>query len=290
MGERMARRLVASGYYVTVYDRDRARAHPLEEVGARFAPSRLAATVDVVLSSLTDDAAVEDVMFGPGGALDVARRGTTFIEMSTVSSWVSNRLHKVGAKLGLRMLDAPVSGTTPQAEAGHLVILAGGQEAVFSTCLPVLSALGSPFYMGPAGAGATTKLCLNTLLGLGIQALAEAIALGLRSGLDQERLLQILGETTVLSPSQKSKLELARSGDFAATFPLRLMHKDFGLISERAHELSVPMPSTLAAAQVCAIAHAGQATRTDEDFSVVIRTVQQLAGVTQRVARPEVAA
>jgi 3-hydroxyisobutyrate dehydrogenase-like beta-hydroxyacid dehydrogenase len=139
--------------------------------------------------------------------------------------------------------------------------------------------LGKSFYMGPAGSGTVTKLCLNTLLGVGIQALAEAIALGLRSGLDHERLLQILGETSVLSPSQKSKLDHARTGEYPPTFPLRLMYKDFGLISQRALELSVAMPSTAAAAQVCAVEHARHEPQCDEDFSAVIRTAQQMAGL-----------
>ena len=153
---------------------------------------------------------------------------------------------------------------------------------MYRECLPILNVLGKKsFYMGPAGSGTATKLCLNTLLGVGIQALAEAIALGLRSGLDHERLLEILGNTSVLSPSQKSKLEHARTGEYPATFPLRLMYKDFSLISQRALELSVAMPSTAAAAQVCAIEHARHAAQEDEDFSAVIRTAQRMAGLAE---------
>ena len=283
MGGRMAGRLLAAGYDLTVYDRARERARPLEQRGARFAqtPARVAAAVDVVLSSLTDDAAVEEVMLGPGGALAAARPGTVFIEMSTVLPRTSRRLYEAAGLRGLAVLDAPVSGSTPQAEEGQLVILVGGREEAYRTCLPILLALGkAPFYMGPAGSGTATKLCLNTLLGVGMQALAEAIAFGLRSGLDPERLLHILGETSVLSPSQKSKLDHARTGEYPATFPLRLMYKDFTLISQRALELSVPMPSTFAAAQVCAVEQARHGAGGDEDFSAVIRTAQQMAGAT----------
>jgi 3-hydroxyisobutyrate dehydrogenase-like beta-hydroxyacid dehydrogenase len=282
MGGRMARRLLAAGYDLTVHDRARERARPLEQGGAKFAPTpkRVAAAVNVVLSSLTDDAALEEVMFRPEGALAGARPGTTFIDMSTVSPRASSRLHEAAISRGLAVLDAPVSGSTPQAEEGQLVILVGGREDMYRECLPILNVLGKEsFYMGPAGSGTATKLCLNTLLGVGIQALAEAIALGLRSGLDHERLLQILGETSVLSPSQKSKLEHARTGEYPATFPLRLMYKDFSLISQRALELSVAMPSTAAAAQVCAVEHARHEAQGDEDFSAVIRTAQQMAGL-----------
>jgi 3-hydroxyisobutyrate dehydrogenase-like beta-hydroxyacid dehydrogenase len=283
MGGRMARRLLAAGYDLTVHDRARERARPLEEGGATFAqtPKQVARAVDVVLSSLTDDAALEEVMFGLEGALTVARPGTIFIEMSTVSPQASRRLHEAATARALAVLDAPVSGSTPQAEEGQLVILVGGREEVYRLCRPILDVLGKEsFYMGPAGSGTATKLCLNTLLGLGMQALAEAIALGLRSGLDNDRLLQVLGETSVLSPSQKSKLEHARTGEYPATFPLRLMYKDFSLISQRALELSVPMPSTAAAAQVCAVEHARLGAQGDEDFSAVIRTAQQMAGAT----------
>jgi 3-hydroxyisobutyrate dehydrogenase-like beta-hydroxyacid dehydrogenase len=292
MGGRMARRLLAAGYGLTVHDRTRERARLLEQSGATFAPTpkQVATAVDVVLSSLTDDTALEEVMFGPEGALTVARPGTIFIEMSTVSPRASLQLHEAAATRALAVLDAPVSGSTPQAEEGQLVILVGGQEEVYRKYLPILNQLGKSFYMGPAGSGTATKLCLNTLLGVGIQALAEAIALGLRSGLDQQRLLQLLGETTTLSPSQKSKLEHARTGEYPATFPLRLMYKDFSLISQHALELSVPMPSTAAAAQVCAVEHAWHEARGDEDFSAVIRTAQQMAGLVEGMTGTEVAA
>jgi 3-hydroxyisobutyrate dehydrogenase len=293
MGGRMARRLLAAGYELTVHDRTRERAQPLELRGAKFAdtPKRVAAAVDVVLTSLPDDAALEAVMFGPDGALAWARPGTICIEMSTVSPRTSRRLHEAATTRGLFVLDAPVSGSTPQAEAGQLVILVGGTEQLYRQCRPILDVLGKEsFYMGSAGSGTATKLCLNTLLGVGIQALAEAIALGLRSGLDHDRLLQMLGETAVLSPSQKSKLEHARTGEYPATFPLRLMYKDFGLISQRALELSVPMPSTAAALQVCAVEHARHGAQEDEDFSAVIRTAQQMAGLAEDATGTEVAA
>jgi 3-hydroxyisobutyrate dehydrogenase-like beta-hydroxyacid dehydrogenase len=210
--------------------------------------------------------------------------------MSTVSPRTSIRLHEAASPRGLAVLDAPVSGSTPQAEEGQLVILVGGKEEMYREYLPILNVLGrSSFYMGPAGSGTAAKLCLNTLLGVGIQALAEAIALGLRSGLDHERLLQVLGATTVLSPSQKSKLEHVRTGEYPATFPLRLMYKDFGLISQHALELSVAMPSTAAAAQVCAVEYARNDGQADEDFSAVIRTAQQMAGLAEWVTGAEVA-
>jgi 3-hydroxyisobutyrate dehydrogenase-like beta-hydroxyacid dehydrogenase len=294
MGGRMAHRLLAAGYDLTVYDRRRERTRPLEQGGARFAstPKRVAAAADVVLSSLSDDVAVEEVMFGPNGALAGARPGTVLIEMSTTSPRVSSLLHEAASTRRLEVLDAPVSGSTPQAEEGQLVILVGGKEDIYQKCLPILVGLArEAFYMGPAGSGTAMKLCLNALLGVGMQALAEAIALGLRSGLDHGRLLDVLGVASVLSPSQKSKLEHARTGEYPPTFPLRLMYKDFGLIAQHALQLSVPMPSTTAAAQVCAAEHARQEIREEEeDFSAVIRTTEQMAGLAERTPMSEVSA
>ena len=279
----MASRLLAAHHDVVVYNRTSERARPLEQRGAKVAstPKDLASGVDVICSSVANDAALEQVMFGPGGALEGTRAGSVVIEMSTVNPRISRRLHEAARSKGVSVLDAPVSGSTVQAEQGQLVIFVGGEEDVYEKCRPVLAVLGSKtFYLGPSGAGATMKLCVNTLLGLGVQALAEAIALGLKAGLPRERFLQVLGETAVVSPSQKAKLENARKDEYPAAFALRLMFKDFGLIVETALELAVPMPATAAAVQVAAAEHTRQlATHSDEDFSVVVRAMERLAGV-----------
>ena len=283
MGSRMASRLLAAHHVVVVYDRTREKARPLEQGGAQVAATarELAAGVDIVFSSVTNDAALEQVMFTPDGVLAGARPGTVVIDMSTVSPRTSRRLHEAARSNGVSVLDAPVSGSTVQAEQGQLVIFVGGEEDVYQQCKAILSVLGSKtFYLGSSGAGATMKLCVNALLGLGVQALAEAIALGLKAGLPRERFLQALGETAVVSPSQKAKIENARKDDYPAAFPLQLMFKDFRLIVETALELSVPMPATAAAVQVAAAEHAVQlAAHTDEDFSVVVRAMERLAGV-----------
>jgi 3-hydroxyisobutyrate dehydrogenase len=282
MGSRMAGRLLADGYDLTVYNRQRERTGPLQQRGARVAamPRDLAAGADIVLSCVADDAAVEAVMSGSDGALTAARPGTIFIEMSTVSPATSQRLYEAARRKQVSVLDAPVSGSTPQAEQGQLLIFVGGEQAVYDRCRTILAILGKEsYYLGPAGSGTAMKLCVNTLLGLGIQALAEAIALGLKAGLQRERFLTALGETAVLSPSQKSKLEYARKGTYPATFPLRLMFKDFGLILKSAMELSVPMPATAAAQQICVAEHTRQsAAGSDEDFAAVIRAMEQAAG------------
>jgi len=283
MGSRMAGRLLAAGYDLTVYNRERERTRMLEQRGAKVAatPRELASRADIILSSVADDAAVENVMTGSDGALAAARPGATFIEMSTISPAMSRRLYEVALGKGVSVLDSPVSGSTPQAEQGQLVIFVGGEKTVYDRCQPILGVLArESFYMGPSGSGLTMKLCVNTLLGLGMQALAEAITLGLKAGLQRERLLEVLGGTVVLSPSQKSKLENVLKGAYPPTFPLRLMFKDFGLILDTAMHLAAAMPITAAAQQVCAVEFARQsAAGRDEDFSSVVRTMEQMAGV-----------
>lgn len=284
MGSRMAGRLLAAGHEMVVYNRTPERTLPLTQRGAKVAatPRDLAAGVDIVFSSVANDAALHQVMFGPDGALAGIRAGSVIVEMSTVNPRTSRRLHDAAVSSSVAVLDAPVSGSTVQAEQGQLVFFVGGEAAVYEKCQPVLAVLGDKsFYLGPSGSGATMKLCVNTLLGLGVQALAETIALGLKAGLPPEQFLRVLGETAVISPSQKSKLDNVRNDDYQAAFPLRLMFKDYGLIMQTAFDLSVPMPATAAAVQVAAAEHTRQlAARSDEDFSVVVRAMQWMAGAT----------
>jgi len=122
--------------------------------------------------------------------------------------------------------------------------------------------------------GATMKLVVNALLGVGAQALAEALALGEKAGLRRDTLVDVLGQTTVVAPAHKAKLENARRGEFPGTFPLRLMHKDFGLILQEAARVAAPMPATAAAAQMSA---AELARGRDDDYSAVIRLMRDLA-------------
>jgi 3-hydroxyisobutyrate dehydrogenase-like beta-hydroxyacid dehydrogenase len=280
MGSRMASRLLAAGYPLTIYNRARERTRALEQRGARVAalPGTLAARSDIVISSLADDAAVESVLLGPAGALASARPGTIFIEMSTVSPATSRNVYSTALERGIALLDAPVSGTTSIAEQGQLVIFVGGEKFVYESCEPILGVLGrKSFYMGPSGAGATMKLCVNTLLGVGMQALAEALAFGLKGGLERERLLEVIGATAVVSPSQISKLRNASSGAYPPEFPLRLMFKDFRLIADTAMRLSAAMPSTAAAEKMCAVESGRQSMAgRDEDFSSIIRAMEQM--------------
>jgi 3-hydroxyisobutyrate dehydrogenase-like beta-hydroxyacid dehydrogenase len=174
------------------------------------------------------------------------------------------------------VLDAPVSGSTPQAEDGTLVMFVGGELAAYERVRPILTVLaGDVFYLGDSGAGATMKLVVNGLLGTGMQALAESLVLGERAGLQKETLLSVLEQTSVLAPGVKRKLQNARSDSYPVQFPLRLMWKDLNNAMQLAQERSVPVPLTAAAEQVFAIEQSHQV---EEDVSAVIRTMEELAG------------
>ena len=279
MGSRIARRLLDHGYKLAIYDRDRTKAEALVPNGA--VPTNdvveLARGADVILSCLTNDEAVQNVYAGPEGALAGARSGTVVLEMSTISPESSRELHKQAAKVGVDVMDVAISGSTPAAEQGSLTLLAGGSEELFRAAHPIFGAIARQcFHMGPSGAGATMKLVVNTLLGVGMQAIAEAVVLGEGTGLNRKLLLEVLSQTAVVAPAHMGKLARIERNDYSPQFPLRLMNKDFQLILKTAARENVPMPATEAAFRV----NADQLVLGDEqDFSAVLHRMEEVAGV-----------
>jgi 3-hydroxyisobutyrate dehydrogenase-like beta-hydroxyacid dehydrogenase len=277
LGSRIARRLMTAGFPMTVYDRDREKTKALEGLGASVAPDprKLADRVDVVLSCVPDRAAVESIYLGPQGVLRTARPGTLIIEMSTVAPETSRRISEAAHEFGIFMLDVAVSGSTVVAEAGALTLLGGGDRDRFEASTPIFAAIAKQwFYMGPSGSGVAMKLVVNTLLGLGMQAIAEAVALGSKLGLPREALFDTLAKTAVVSPVQAAKLATAKRNDYAPQFPVRLMGKDFRLILAAAQQVELWMPATERAAAINA---AEAAVGGEEDFSAVIRRMEQAA-------------
>jgi 3-hydroxyisobutyrate dehydrogenase len=282
MGSHMATRLLDAGYPLTVYDRTREKTLPFKERGATvvLTPRDVAAGSEITMSCVTNDTALEEVMFGREGALAVARPGATYIDLSTVSPMESRRIYNAAKEKRAEMIDAAVSGSVPQVEAGDLVIFVGGDQQVYEECLPILQVLGhKTFYMGASGMGTTMKLVVNTLLGLAMQALAEAFSLGEKAGLDKKQLIEVLGQTTVLSPSVRSKLENVEKEVYPVNFALDLMYKDFSLILQESHARSVPMPATAAAHQMFA---AASAENVKGDFSAIVHFMETLSGIAAR--------
>lgn len=285
MGLRIAGRLLKHGFQVAVFDRSTAKANALIESGGTVAHSiaELASGADVVLSSLPDDEAVRSVYNGPQGVLGHIRRGSMIIEMSTVSPETSRELYRLGSALGVSVLDVPVSGSTPAAEQGLLTLLGGGDEDSFNAAEDLFTAIGRQhFYLGPSGSGNTMKLVVNTLLGVGMQAIAEAVVLGEKSGLDRLRLFDVLSKTAVIAPAHLGKLKKALEHDYRPEFAVGLMNKDFRLILETALAVRAPMPTAAAAFP---INNAEFADHPDYDFCAVIDRMEDLAKV--NLARQE---
>jgi 3-hydroxyisobutyrate dehydrogenase-like beta-hydroxyacid dehydrogenase len=285
LGSPIARRLLAAGFPLVVYNRDRNKVQQLVDLGAEVAqhPAELAGRVDVVLSCLADWPAVEAVYLGSGDVVRSARPGTRIIEMSTISPETSRRLHRLAREFDLAALDVPISGSTPAAEAGALTLFGGGERPVFEAAQPIFSAIAKQwFYMGPAGSGVAMKLVVNTLLGVGMQAIAEAIALGEGLDLSRDLLFDALAKTAVVAPAHAGKLASAKAHDYASQFPVRLMRKDFGLILAAAAERHLAMPATAAAALING---AEALSGGEEDFSAVIRRMEEAAGA-QNVLPP----
>lgn len=277
MGRPIAQRLLQSGFRLTAYDRHRTKAEELIRYGGTIAKdvAELSSGCEVMLSCLASDEAVLSIYKGPAGAFAHAKPGSLVIDLSTVSPQTSQELSRLGSERGVGVLDVTISGSTPVAEQGALTLFGGGDQKCFAAAESIFRAIARKyFYIGPSGSGATMKLVVNSLLGIGMQAIAEAVALGEKAGLDRNRLLDVLSETAVVAPAHVGKLERVMKSDYSPQFPLRLMGKDFGLILNLAAAVGAQMPATRAAFEVNA---AQSAEGQEQDFSAVILEMEKQA-------------
>src|SRR6267143_496991 len=279
MGSRIAQRLLDHGYHLVVYDMDIAKAKAVAGQHGIVAKNilDLARSADVILSCLTNDEAVRSVYTGSEGVVAGARPGTVVLEMSTISPENSRELHRFGAGGDIEVLDVAISGSTPAADQGILTLLVGGNPELFHAAEPIFQAVAKQYFLlGDSGSGTAMKLVVNTLLGVGMQAIAEAVVLGEKTGLDRERLLEVLSQTAVIAPAHLGKLRTVATHDYSPQFPLRLMNKDFQLILEAAAHEHISMPVTEAAFRINSdeLAHANE-----EDFSAVLRRMEGVAGI-----------
>jgi 3-hydroxyisobutyrate dehydrogenase len=279
MGRRIAQRLFDYGYQLDVYDRDPPKAEAIAVRGGGVANNihDLAGTADVLLSCLTNDEAVRSVYTGSEGVFAGARPGTIVLEMSTISPDSSRELHRLGLQAGVEVLDVAISGSTPAAEQGILTLLVGGDQALFRAAEPIFRVIAKQYFLlGRSGSGTSMKLVLNTLLGIGMQAIAEAVVLGESAGLDRDKLLEVLSRSAVVAPAHLGKLARIAINNYSPQFPLRLMNKDFELILKAAAKHQIRMPATEAAFYVNSEElTAGE----EEDFSAVLRRMEEVAGI-----------
>jgi 3-hydroxyisobutyrate dehydrogenase-like beta-hydroxyacid dehydrogenase len=277
MGRPIAQRLLESGFRLTAYDRNRSKAEELTPFGGTVSQSiaELSSSCDVVLSCLPSDEAVLQVYRGTDGVFAHAQRGGLIIDLSTVNPATSLELSKLGSERGVDLLDVTISGSTPAAEQGALTLFGGGDQGCFDASASIFRVIARKyFYLGPSGSGAVMKLVVNALLGIGMQAIAEAVALGEKSGLDRNRLLEVMSQTAVVAPAHAGKFQRAMNNDYTPQFPLRLMNKDFGLILKLAAGVGAEMPATRAAFEVNA---AQSAQGPEQDFSAVILEMEKRA-------------
>lgn len=276
MGRPMGMNLLKAGHALTVWNRTASRAQELVAAGARLAktPREAAAESEILLTMVSDPPALEEVLWGHegknDGALGGLRAGSIYIDSSTVSPALVRKIAAACAERHVRFLDAPVTGGDWGAREGNLVFMIGGDAATLKEVEPILGVMGKKwFHLGPNGAGQTIKLAMNGILALQVGAMAEALALVTRAGLQGEQLIEVMQASMARSGVLDVKSPLMVKGDFKPSFPLRLMHKDLGLMLELANQLGVALPATAAAREVYSYVK-GEA-KEDVDYSAVMR-------------------
>jgi 3-hydroxyisobutyrate dehydrogenase-like beta-hydroxyacid dehydrogenase len=253
MGSRIAARLLAAGNLLYGTNRTEEKARPLIERGLSWmnTPREVAATAEVTFSMVTDDEALAAIVQGPDGILAGLTPGKVFVDMSTVSPRASRELSAQVEKIGARMLDAPVSGSIPQAETGTLAIMVGGEEDSFAVVEPLLRELGqSVTHIGPNGQGLILKLAINISLAAQTLAFSEGLLLAERGGVDPEVAAEVMGSSAIGSPMLKARIPLLLELPEHAWFDIELMHKDIRLARQAADELATPLPSAAVADEV----------------------------------------
>jgi len=279
MGNPMVRRLVGAGYAVTGFDVVPEKVRALERHGMRPAASAREAAehADVIITMLLKPEQVAASLFGPEGIVGVRRKGLVHVDMSTMSPLAQQEWAQRLKRHGIEKLDAPVSGTTPQAEQGILTVMVGGERPAFEQVRHVFNPLSRHvFYMGGHGMGAWMKLVTNHLLNVNMATLAEGLLLGQRAGIDREFMLQVLGAGVASSRALDIKGRKFIERDFAPEGKVEIYCKDLGLIHEAGRRLGLTMPMTAAALDLYRkTAAAGMG---ELDCVAAIQTLENIAG------------
>jgi 2-hydroxy-3-oxopropionate reductase len=276
----MAKNLLRAGHSLVVHSRSRGPVDEVVKAGATAAasPRDVAAQCDVLITMLPNSPDVEQVALGPGGVIEGARRGLIFADMSTIAPIVSQKIGKALEAKGVAMLDAPVSGGEKGAIDGALSIMVGGDKAIFERVLPIFQAMGKTItLLGPLGFGGFTKLANQIIVAVNLTALAEALTLGKKAGLDRELLLTALAGGLAGSKCLDQKKANYVANTYNPGFKIDLHYKDLGLIMESARALGVPLPATAVVQELFnALRVKG---RGGLDHSGVITLLEDLAGV-----------
>jgi 3-hydroxyisobutyrate dehydrogenase len=259
MGKPMATNLIKTGYSLTVWNRTSSKMDEILALNAKGAgsPKEVAEKSDVVITMLTDSPDVEEVILGPSGVIEGARKGVVVIDMSTISPKVTKKVAERLLEKGVEMLDAPVTGGQIGAINAALSIMVGGNEKVFEKCLPILQALGKRVtYMGAHGNGQIAKLCNQIMCVLNIQGVCEGLMLGAKAGIDLNKLIEVLTGGAANSWQLANQGPKIVKGDLEPGFKMKTQQKDLRLVLETASELDLPLPGTALVNQIFRIAEA----------------------------------
>jgi 2-hydroxy-3-oxopropionate reductase len=279
MGQPMARNLLHAGFPLTVHNRHQDVTNTFLAAGSQAAtyPKDIAANCDVVITMLPDTAEVEAVLSGHDGVIEGAHEGLIVIDMSTISPVMTRTLAARLAGKGVAMLDAPVSGGDAGAIAGTLSIMVGGDEAIFTRCLPIFDALGKTIvHVGESGAGQVVKACNQIVVALIYEAVSEALVLGSKAGVDPANILRVLNGGLAANRILELRGASMIAHDFRPGGRLRLHHKDLGFALELARMHGVSLPVTALIDQMFAALEARG--RGDLDHSALLTYVEDLIG------------
>jgi 3-hydroxyisobutyrate dehydrogenase-like beta-hydroxyacid dehydrogenase len=278
MGGNMAARFLAAGYPVYGEDRDPVGAEALVHDGLRWCgtPRQVAEAAEIVFTSLPDDGVLELVASGDDGILAGLGAGKIWVDMSTVSPRASRALAERVRDTGAAMLDAPVSGSVPQVQAGTLTIMVGGDGQAYARVEPLLRELGTPTHIGENGQGLVLKLAINISLAVQMLAFSEGLVLADRAGIDRKLAIDVMTQSPIGSPMLKARAPLVLDLPEEAWFDVRFMQKDLVLALDTARQLHVPLPSTAAADELLTMARALGYER--RDLAALFKVLGELAG------------
>lgn len=284
MGRPMASNVLKAGYELTVFDVVKTAVEQMAEQGAKTAatPCEVAERCDVVLISLPNAKIVEAVMTGEDGLLAGAHKGQIFIDLSSVTPEHTRRMAKLAESKGVEYMDAPISGGVAGATSGTLTIMVGGSERALAQSQAILQVIGKKiFHAGSVGAGDAVKLVNNLLLGINMAAVAEAMTLGVKAGLDPKVLLEIISVSSGRSYALEAKVPgFILKGNFEPGFAVDLQYKDLEMAVQTGKELGMPLLLTNVAQQVYETAKAKGLGR--KDISSIITLSEETAQVTVR--------
>jgi 3-hydroxyisobutyrate dehydrogenase-like beta-hydroxyacid dehydrogenase len=280
MGAQMSRKILEAGYPLTVWNRKKEKAAGLLNAGAKWAdsPGAVAQASDVVFTIVTDSAASEEVICGKNGVLEGAHPGLVLVDMGSIAPEMSRSIAERARAKGIPMLDAPVTGNPKVASEGKLGIMVGGPKETFEACLPLFEKMGVKIiHVGENGKGTTLKLINNLIMGVAIEAVAEALVLAAKAGIDPQRVLEITSVGGARTGAMETRGPRMIKHDFSPHFSVNNMHKDLSGALKLAEEVGASLPATSVSREMLRAAKSQG--KGDLDSCVVMTVIEALANI-----------